>query len=157
MAAVVGTLPLSESTVSSIFDDDDDPCDDADQELYRDEHYKAPTAGRKLGVQCVPRFDMYKLQPFELMFVDNKDYDFPIRGGAKMALIFIDYKTRFKTKVDLTSKVNNGNAFAQIVSMTGAHKLDYPCQTAVAQCHTSRPWLPEWVSTMHTFHLTSRA
>ena len=25
MAAVVGTLPLSESTVSSIFDDDDDP------------------------------------------------------------------------------------------------------------------------------------
>jgi hypothetical protein len=62
MAAVVGTLPLSESAVSSIFDDDDDPCNDADQELHRDEHYKAPIAGRELGVQSVPRFDMYKLR-----------------------------------------------------------------------------------------------
>ena len=79
------------------------------------------------------------------MFVDNKDYNFPIRGGAKLALIFIDYKIRFKTKVDLTSKVNNGNAFAQIVSMTGAHKLDYPCRvlTDVALRYTSRPWPPE--------------
>jgi hypothetical protein len=51
-----------------------------------------------------------------------------------MALIFIDYKTRFKTKVDLTSKVNNGNAFAQIVSMTGAHKLDYPCRVLSDGC-----------------------
>jgi hypothetical protein len=81
-------------------------------------------AGRELGVQSVPRFGVYKLQPFELRFGDNSDYDFPIRGGAKMALISIDYKTRSKTKADLTSKVNNGNAFALIVSMTGAHKLD---------------------------------
>jgi hypothetical protein len=134
IAAVVDTLSLPKNAVSSIFDDDDDPCDDADLELYRDEHYKAPTAGRELGVQPVPRFDMYKLQPFELMFVDNKDYDFPIRGGAKMALIFIDFKTRFKTKVDLTSKVNNGNAFAQIISMTGAHKLDYSCRVLTDGC-----------------------
>ena len=68
------------------------------------------------------------------MFVDNKDYDFPIRGGAKMALIFIDFKTRFKTKVDLTSKVNNGNAFAQIISTTGAHKLDYSCRVLTDGC-----------------------
>ena len=77
---------------------------------------------------------MYKLQPFKLMFIDNKDYDFPIRGGAKMAMIFIDYKTRFKTKLDLTLKVNNGNAFAQIVSMTGAHNLDYPCRVLSDGC-----------------------
>ena len=84
MAAVVCTLPISDSTVSSIFDNDDDPRDDADQELHRDEHYEAPTAGRELGAQSVPLFDVYKLRPFELMFVDNKEYDFEIRGGANL-------------------------------------------------------------------------
>ena len=68
------------------------------------------------------------------MFVDNKDYNCSVRGGAITALVFIDYKTRAKFKVDLTSKVNNGVAFGQIVCMTGAHKLDYPCRVLSDGC-----------------------
>ena len=37
--------------------------------------YISPVAGRALGEQPVPRFDLNKLRPFEVMFVDNKEYE----------------------------------------------------------------------------------
>jgi hypothetical protein len=137
LEAAVRTLPSEEAHalgILSIFDDDSELGDEADRELLLDEEYTAPTAGRELGVQPVPRFDLYKLKPLELMFVDNKDYDFPVRGGVSLALIFIDYRTRLKLKIDLTSKVNNGAAFARMMAMTGAHKLGYSCRVLSDGC-----------------------
>ena len=51
------------------------------------------------------------------MFCDNKDYDNFVRGGAKYAFALICYKTRGKFKVDITTKKNNGTAFAKIVAL----------------------------------------
>ena len=66
-------------------------------------------AGRRLGVQAVPRFDMCKLRPFEVMFADNKDYPCYVRGGYKTTFLFVDYKTRAKYKVGLRNKTENGS------------------------------------------------
>ena len=53
-------------------------------------------AGRRLGIQAVPRFVLYKVKPFEVMFADNKDYPCYLRGGLKTTILFVDYKTREK-------------------------------------------------------------
>ena len=68
-------------------------------------------AGRRLGIQAVPRFDLYKVKPFEVMVADNKDYPCYVRGGFKKTFLFVDYKTRAKYKVGLRSKTENGTAF----------------------------------------------
>jgi hypothetical protein len=82
----------------------------------------------------VPRFDIAKLRPFEAVFVDNKDFPCPVRGGAKTSLIFIDYKTRTKHKVDLQTKAHNGDAFQVIVAREGIHKLPYSCRVYTDGC-----------------------
>ena len=84
------------AVVASVFEPDSDPGDEADREFELDSEYVAPAAGRELGVQSVPRADLYKLKTVELMFVDNKDCAFPARGGATSTLVFVDYKTRVK-------------------------------------------------------------
>ena len=123
-----------------VFDDDNDPdADDFDPEgapeLIADNlEYVAPAAGRQLGEQNVPRFDLDKLKPFEAVFFDNKDYPCDVRGGAVTALIFIDYKTRTKHKVDVRSKVLNGGAFRIIVAREGIHKLPYSCRVYTDGC-----------------------
>ena len=120
--------------VANVFEPDSDPGDEPGREFELDSEYVAPVAGRELGVQSVPRFDLYKLKPMELMFVDSKDYAFPVRGGATSTLVFVDYKTRIKLKLDVSSKINNGQAFARMVCATGAHKFDYPCRVMTDGC-----------------------
>ena len=119
----------------SVFDDPEGTDDDSDDEgVHQDTEYVAAVAGRELGVQHVPRFDLSALRPFEAMFVDNKDYPCAVRGGAKTALVFIDYFTRCKFKVDVSTKKNNGRAFLQIVVKNGIHKLSYPCRVYSDGC-----------------------
>lgn len=119
----------------NVFGDHSKLGDEADREpAPGDLEYVAPQARRELGVQAVPRFDSHQLKPMELMFVDNKDYGFGVRGGVTTALIFVDYRTRVRLKVDLTSKVNNGNAFGRMVSSMGAHKLSYPWRVLSNGC-----------------------
>jgi hypothetical protein len=66
--------------------------------------------------------------------VDNKDYPCAVRGGAVTALVFIDYRSRSKFKIDLSSKKNNGTAFREIVAMNGIHKMDYHCRVYSDGC-----------------------
>lgn len=115
--------------------DDDNSLDPADSEPEEDDlEYISPVIGRELGVQKVPRFDLEKLKPFEAVFVDNKDYPCKVRGGASSCLIFIDYKTRTKHKIDVRSKAHNGAAFKRIVAIEGIHKLPYPCRVYTDGC-----------------------
>ena len=93
------------------------------------------------------RFDLEKIRPFEIMFVDNKDYDGPVRGNIKTALVFIDLKTRTKFKIDLATKKSNGTALSRIVAMNGIHKLPssvLSTPTDVDPWTTSKPPLHEW-------------
>ena len=115
--------------------DDDNELDPADSEPNEEElEYVSPNIGRELGEQQVPRFDIDKLRPFEAVFVDNKDYPCKVRGGAETFLVFIDYKTRTKHKVDLHSKAHNGLAFRKLVAREGIHKLPYHCRVYTDGC-----------------------
>ena len=89
--------------------------------------YESEVAGRSLPAQKLPRFDLEKLKPFEVMFVDNKSYPCAVRGGAKYVLVFIDYKTRAKFKIDITRKHENFDAFQEMIVTNGVHKLPYKC------------------------------
>ena len=65
---------LPEIASDSDFEDEastDDEAEDLDEEELE---FNPATAGRDHGLQKVPRFDLEKLRPFEVMFVDNKDY-----------------------------------------------------------------------------------
>ena len=119
-------LTETDDTVA-IYEDYEDDDDASLMEASYDLDFKAPVAGRALGIQPVPRFDILVIRPFEVMFCDNKDYDNFVRGGAKYAFVLICYKTRGKFKVDITTKKNNGTAFAKIVALNGIHKLPYSC------------------------------
>ena len=63
-----------------------DPERSDDEDMADVQLYTAEVAGRELGVQPVPRFDLQALRPFEAMFVDNKNFPCPVRGGAKTTL-----------------------------------------------------------------------
>jgi hypothetical protein len=107
--------------------DDDDELDAEEPEQRLEIEYISPVAGRSLGEQPVPRFDIDKLRPFEVMFVDNKDYEQAVRGGRQTAFILYDLKTTAKFKVDTTTKADNGYCFQSIMAMNGVHKLPYHC------------------------------
>jgi site-specific DNA-cytosine methylase len=119
---------------------DTEDCDDSDVSdgEFTELDYTANTAGRQLGTADPPRFDIINLRPFEVMFVDNKGYPCPQRGGDKTALVLIDVKTRAKFKVDCTKKVHNGEAFAQIMVINGVHKMDYKCTVYTDGCGSMR-------------------
>ena len=117
-----------------VFADPSDSGDDADAVPLIEYEFKAASAGRQLGIQPVPRFQLYTLKPFEVVFVDNKDFPCPVRGGKPTSLIFICYKTRAKVKVDLASKRENGDAFQRMVALFGIHKLPYHCRVLSDGC-----------------------
>jgi hypothetical protein len=117
-----------------VFTDDSAALDDEDDPPFVEFDYKAPVAGRQLGVQPVPRFQLYKLRKFEVMFADNKDFPCPVRGGHLTCFLLVCYKTRMKAKVDLHSKTENGVAFQRIVALHGVHKLDYSCRVWTDGC-----------------------
>ena len=111
-----------------VFSDESVLMDDSDDPPFVEFDYEAPIAGRQLGVQPVPRYELHKLRPFEVMFVDNKDFPCAVRGGHSTCLLFVCYKTRMKAKVDLHAKTENGVAFQRIVALHGIHKLNYSCR-----------------------------
>ena len=64
-------LTETDDTVA-IYEDCEDDDDASLMEASYDLDFKAPVAGRALGIQPVPRFDILVLRPFEVMFCDNK-------------------------------------------------------------------------------------
>ena len=131
----INPVNLNEELQDDVFGDNTDSDNGSDDESNQSgSHYLAPVAGRMMGVQNVPRFDIYKLRPFEVMFCDNKDFPCSVRGGAITAFIFIDYLSRAKCKVDLRSKQLNGLAFRRIIAKLGIHKLPYPCRIFTDGC-----------------------
>ena len=104
----------------------EDNCSDGDAPADEYE-YTSPAAGRALGEQPVPRYDLARLRPFEVMFVDNKEYPCKVRGGRQHAFVLIDLKPQAKFKVDVSSKSHNGQAFQRIAILNGVHKLLYHC------------------------------
>ena len=103
-----------------IFDDINELDSDDSEDEHDDLDYVATVAGRQLGEQNVPRFDIDKLRPFEVMFADNKNYPCDVRGSAVTTLIFIDHKTRTKHKIDLRTNANNiWHCFSQDCSSRG--------------------------------------
>ena len=133
-AAPACVMPVNDP----VFDDDDND-DHEDPDMSQELPAIVPKfAGRRLGIQAVPRFDLCKLRPFEVMFVDNKDYPCVVRGGYTTTLLFVCHKTRAKYKIDLRSKIENGQAFRKIVSEFGVHKLDYHCRVLSDGCGSMR-------------------
>ena len=93
-------------------EDDSDSDDGTDSDLDEELEYVAPVPGRALGTRHVPRFDLDKLRPFEVMFVDNKEYE----DSKLVAFVLVDVKSNARFKVDVSSKKHNGDALARIVS-----------------------------------------
>ena len=83
-----------------VFDDDDhdDTSSDEDDETKLEIRYLPPVTGRALGTMTVPRFDIDALRPFEVMFVDNKDYEQLVHGGRQTTFILYDVKSTAKFK-----------------------------------------------------------
>ena len=106
----------------------DEDSDDEGHEHEEDDdfEYTAEVAGREL-IQKPPRLDIPGLRPFEIMFVDEKDYDEIQRGGAKSALLMVDARTDWWDKEDQATKKDMGVSFRKIVVRNGIHKLDYQC------------------------------
>ena len=107
------------------YEDGNDASDDGGN--IEEVEYVAPVACRSRGVQPVPRFDIQLLRPFEVMFVDNKDFDMEVRGGRRFTLVLYDLKSTAKFVVEVSTKAQNRNAFPQIVAQNGVHKLPYHC------------------------------
>ena len=114
--------------VADLSDDLKEGGDDLDPgtDTWCEVEYHAEEFGR-VYTKGIPRFDIAKLRPFEVMFCDNKDYDTEQRGGHTTALVFVCLKTLAKQKVDLVRKIHNGRAAQAYYVMNGVHKLPYKC------------------------------
>ena len=123
-----------------VYDDDnnDDTSSDEGNESKLEIQYVSPVAGRALGAVPVPRFDLAKLRPFEVMFVDNKDYEQAVRGGRQTTFILYDVCSTAKFKVDIFKKTENGVALREILAMNGVHKLPYSCVVYSDGCGSMR-------------------
>ena len=77
-----------------VFDDDDNDHTFSDERdaSKLEIRYLSPVAGRALGAMHVPRFDLTKIRPFEVMCVDNKDYEQAVHGGRQTSFILYDVK-----------------------------------------------------------------
>ena len=121
------SLANDQERVEDFDDSDDEHAGDSSNMPEVGVEYTADIPGRTLGEQPVPRYDINKLQPFEVMFADNKDYPVTVRGGKQIAFVLICYKFQAKFKIDLMSKADNGWAFKRVCFMNGIHKLPYRC------------------------------
>ena len=127
-----------EGVKDEVYDDEDHDSGDEPEEPLMDIEYISPVVGRALGEQPVPRFDLDILKPFEIMFADNKDYVWQVRGGYKTSFILSDLKSMGPFKVDLHKKSQNGLAFREIVATNGIHKLPYKCTIYTDGCGSMR-------------------
>lgn len=136
VGAAYQLLVLVAQSHVDIYDDDDhdDTSSDEDDENKLEIHYLSPTTGRALGTQPVPRFDLDKLRPFEVMFVDNKDYEHDVRGGWKYTLGLVCIKSTARFKVDIVKKTENGLAFRRMAVLNGVQKLPYHCRVYSDGC-----------------------
>ena len=77
----------------------------------------------------MPRFDLKKTRPFEVMFVDNKDYEQAVHGGRQTSFILYDdiVCSTAKFKIYVFKKTENGVALREILSINGGHKFPYSC------------------------------
>ena len=118
--------------------DDDDYGDDYDGEAIEEFEYEAPVAGTvKTG--SVPRFDIEKLRPLEVIMVDNKKYPVIQRGNVKEVFLAVCVKTRLYLKIDLKSKKANRSAMMWIIAKFGVHKLPYSCTVYSDGCGSMIP------------------
>lgn len=127
------TLQLN-TTSSKCYDDSDEDGAPEDNDELEEVLFEADVAGRTLGEQLVPRYDLSKLRPFEVMFADNKEYPCKVRGGKQHAFVLIDYYSQAKCKIDVATKTHNGKAFLRIMAMNGVHKLPYQCHIWTDRC-----------------------
>jgi hypothetical protein len=105
--------------------------------------FEAPVPGEVLPVldqhpfltpTDLHRYDVAKLRPFEVMYVDNKNYPCEVRGGKMVAFVLVDLKTFAIFKVDVTAKSHNGWALRKVVAQEGVHKLPYKCTVYADNC-----------------------
>jgi hypothetical protein len=132
-----GLVQHDHSDASEFWDVDDDV-----DSSYLDvmvEDFKAEEHGCVLPVSVpdhtdLHRFDVAKLRPFEILYVDNKDYPCMTRGGKLVAFVLVDLKTLAIFKVDVRSKKHNGLALRKLLSENGVHKLPYKCTVYADNC-----------------------
>ena len=124
---------LHSRAVNTYSDSDEGDCPE-EADTHEEFQYEAAVAGRALGEQPVPRYDLSKLRPFEVTFADNKEYPCAIRGGKTYAFVMIDYYSQAKFKIDVASKSQNGKAFQRIMAINGIHKLPYHCHIWTDGC-----------------------
>ena len=74
------------------------------------------------------------LRPFEVIFVDNKDYPGPVVGGKITMLIITCASTTATFKIDVRKKSANGLALRAFVHQWGITKLPYKCTVYSDNC-----------------------
>ena len=74
------------------------------------------------------------LRPFEVLFVDNKDYPGPVVGGKITMFIIVCASTTAAFKIDVRKKSANGLALRAFVHQWGITKLPYKCTVYSDNC-----------------------
>jgi hypothetical protein len=120
-------------------DVDDDDIDPSYLGIGDLDDYEADVPGAVLPVAPpthtdLHRYDVSKLRPWEVMYVDNKNYPCVVRGGKLVSFVLVDLKSFAIFKVDLRSKAHNGFALRKILSSHGVHKLPYKCTVYADNC-----------------------
>ena len=72
-------------------------------------------------MRTAPRFDIQELQPWEVMFADEKEFPTLQRGGTKTSFILLEMKSDACVFKAETSKTQHGNSFRKIVVENGVH------------------------------------
>ena len=105
--------------------------------------FTAKEAGRT-ATAAPPRFDLLQIKPYEVMFGDEKEYDYPQRGGFKSAFVLQDLKSDAWFVENVYDKKSHGEAFEKIMIKNGVHLLEYPrtiytdgCGSMVHVCDTA--------------------
>jgi hypothetical protein len=69
-------------------------------EGIQDWEFTAPVAGRQIVAKPLRFENIKKIRPWEYMFVDEKEYDIPQRGGWTTSLILLELRGDAWFKVD---------------------------------------------------------
>ena len=132
----------------------------SEAELAAQGSFRARTKG-KLS-KLAARFDIDKLRPGEMVFVDCKPYPVKVKGGDVSCFFAIDAKTLRECVVDVRSKRAVGLAVQQVIVHWGMHQLahEYQCTaqslaTAAGRCNTSRRCATRWASTTCRYQSTT--
>jgi len=99
----------------------------SEAELAAQGNFRASTKGKP--PKLAARFDIDKLRPGEVVFVDCKPYPVKVKGGDVSCFFAIDAKTLRECVVDVRSKRAAGLAVQQVIVHWGMHQLahEYQC------------------------------